>query len=41
MYEEAEIICEGVNLTRDLVNDNADTVTSDYIEKNDLPIGKR
>lgn len=26
-------ICEGVNLARDLINDNADTVTSEYIEK--------
>ena len=33
VYEEVVKICEGVNLTRDLVNDNADTVTSEYIEK--------
>ena len=33
VYENAVKICEGVNLTRDLVNDNADTVTSVYIEK--------
>ena len=33
VYEEVIQICEGVNFTRDLVNDNADTVTSDYIEK--------
>ena len=33
IYEEAESICQGVQLTRDLVNDNADTVTSDHIEK--------
>lgn len=33
VYEEAMAICDGVNLTRDLINDNADTVTSDYIEK--------
>jgi len=26
-------VCEGVSLTRDLVNDNADTITSDYFEK--------
>ncbi|MBF0511847.1 MAG: leucyl aminopeptidase [Candidatus Omnitrophica bacterium] len=26
-------ICEGVNLTRDLVNDNADTTTSVYLEQ--------
>ncbi len=32
-YENAVTICEGVNLTRDLVNDNADTVTSDHVEK--------
>ena len=32
-YEDAVKICEGVNLARDLVNDNADTVTSVYIEK--------
>lgn len=33
IHEDAVKICEGVNLTRDLVNDNADTVTSDYMEK--------
>ncbi|MBI5415822.1 MAG: hypothetical protein HZA29_03305, partial [Candidatus Omnitrophica bacterium] len=32
-YEEAVTVCEGVNLTRDLVNDNADTITSTYFEK--------
>lgn len=32
-YEETVQICEGVNLARDLVNDNADTVTSEYIEQ--------
>ncbi|OGX35039.1 MAG: hypothetical protein A3C36_04265 [Omnitrophica WOR_2 bacterium RIFCSPHIGHO2_02_FULL_52_10] len=32
-YAEAVAICQGVNFTRDLVNDNADTVTSDYFEK--------
>lgn len=32
-YEDIITICEGVNLTRDLVNDNADTVNSVYIEK--------
>ena len=31
-YEEVIEICHGVNLTRDLVNDNADTVTSSFIE---------
>jgi len=30
---QAVTICEGVRLTRDLVNDNADTVTSEYLEK--------
>ena len=30
---QAVTICEGVRLTRDLVNDNADTVTSQYLEK--------
>ena len=33
IYEDTVKICEGVNLTRDLINDNADTVTSDYFEK--------
>jgi len=33
IYEEVETICGGVNLARDLINDNADTVTSDYIER--------
>lgn len=32
-YEMAVTVCQGVNLTRDLVNDNADTVTSEYFEK--------
>lgn len=32
-YEEVEMICEGVNLARNLINDNADTVTASYIEK--------
>ncbi len=32
-YTDAVAICEGVNLTRDLVNDNADFVTSDHLEK--------
>ena len=31
-YEQAIKICAGVNLTRDLVNDNADFITSDYLE---------
>src|SRR5262249_40469065 len=29
---QSAAICAGVNLTRDLVNDNADTVTSDFLE---------
>jgi leucyl aminopeptidase len=33
IFADALAICQGVNLTRDLVNDNADTVTSDYLEK--------
>jgi leucyl aminopeptidase len=32
-YQQAAVICDGVNLTRDLVNDNADFITSDYLEK--------
>ncbi len=32
-YEDAERICAGVNCTRDLVNDNADTITATYVEK--------
>jgi leucyl aminopeptidase len=32
-FTHAVAICQGVSLTRDLVNDNADTVTSDYLEK--------
>jgi len=31
-YEEAIAVCQGVNLARDLINDNADTVSSDFIE---------
>ena len=33
IFTDAVTICEGVSLTRDLVNDNADTITSDYLEK--------
>jgi len=33
LFEKTLQICGGVTLTRDLVNDNADTVTSDFIEK--------
>jgi len=32
-YEDAITVCQGVNVARDLVNDNADTVTSQYIER--------
>jgi len=32
-YEDTITICEGTNLARDLINDNADYVTSDHIEK--------
>jgi leucyl aminopeptidase len=32
-YEQTAIICEGMRLTRDLVNDNADVVTSEFLEK--------
>jgi len=32
-YQQAVTICEGVELTRNLVNDNADFVTSEYLEK--------
>lgn len=31
-YAEAIKICEGVNFARDLINDNADVVTSNFIE---------
>ncbi len=42
-YEHAATICQGVNLTRDLINDNADTVTSEFLEKTvkDLVKGKK
>ena len=33
IFTDAVVVCQGVKLTRDLVNDNADTVTSDYLEK--------
>ncbi len=32
-YEQTVAVCEGVKLTRDLINDNADLITSDYLEK--------
>ncbi|MEI7998405.1 MAG: leucyl aminopeptidase [Candidatus Omnitrophota bacterium] len=31
-YEQTVVICEGVKLTRDLVNDNADLITSEHLE---------
>lgn len=33
LYTDTVKICQGVSLTRDLVNDNADTITSEYLEK--------
>jgi len=33
LYTDVLAICKGVTLTRDLVNDNADTITSEYLEK--------
>ena len=33
IFTDAVAVCQGVSLTRDLVNDNADTITSDYLEK--------
>ena len=33
VFTDALAICQGVSLTRDLVNDNADVTTSDYLEK--------
>lgn len=32
LFEDTITICEGVNLTRDLINDNADVVTSEFLE---------
>ncbi len=32
-FSDAALVCEGVNFTRRLVNDNADVVTSDLFEK--------
>ncbi len=42
-YNEAIAVCGGVQLARDLVNDNADTITSVYLEKvvRDLLKGSR
>ena len=33
LFEETIAICAGVKLTRDLINDNADTVTSEFLEE--------
>ena len=33
IYTDAVTICAGANLTRDLINDNADVVTSAFLEK--------
>ena len=33
IFEGTIQVCEGTNFTRDLINDNADTVTSEYFEK--------
>ncbi len=33
IYDDTLAVCQGVNFARDLVNDNADTVTSVFIEK--------
>ena len=33
VFTDALVVCQGVNLTRDLVNDNADLITSGYLEK--------
>ena len=43
VYDEAIQICEGVKLSRDLINDNADVVTSAFLEKTvlDLIKGKK
>lgn len=43
IFQQAEAVCEGVNLTRDLVNENADVATSVFLEKTirDLIKGKK
>jgi len=43
IFTDAVAVCQGVSLTRDLVNDNADTITSTYLEKTvrDLIKGKK
>jgi len=33
IYQETLLVCQGVNFSRNLVNDNADTVNSAFIEK--------
>jgi len=33
LFDETIKICQGVSLARDMINDNADTVTSDHFEK--------
>ena len=33
-FEDMLVICKGTNFARDLVNDNADIITSTYFEKN-------
>ena len=33
IFTDALAVCQGVRLARDLVNDNADTITSDYLKK--------
>ena len=33
IFTDAVLVCQGVTLTRDLVNDNADTITSVFLEK--------
>jgi leucyl aminopeptidase len=32
-YDDTATVCEGVNFARDLINDNADTITSEYMEQ--------
>jgi len=40
VFTDAVTICQGVSLTRDLVNENADTTTSEYLEKTVLALIK-
>ena len=37
-FEQAIVTCQGVNLARDLVNDNADIVTSEFLEETMLEL---